>query len=109
MNVIKFIGKVLALPISVVTTVIRLILFPIQLLTNWLKGYGRYNKLYLKYYKIVTKRMIDAAKRGERPALETLLGYMDNDKSIIFFNDKENPCIVIKDQTGEEHERKIIE
>lgn len=109
MNVIKFIGKALALPIKIVMFVIELGLFPIKLLTNWLKGYGKYNKLYLKYGNMVIKHMIEATKRGENPALGKLLGYMDDNKSIIFFNIKENPYIVINNRTGEEPEREIIE
>lgn len=95
MNVIKFIGKVLALPIKVVMFGIALGLFPIKLLTNWLSGYGKYNRLYLKFTKMVVKYAIEAAKRGEKPVLENIIKYIDDYKFVTFYNHKYNPSIRI--------------
>lgn len=95
MNVIKFIGKALALPIKIVMFVIALGLFPIKLLTNWLGGYGRYNRLYLTFSKIILKHGIKAVSRGEKPVLENIAKYIDDYKIVTLYNDKNNPSIVI--------------
>lgn len=99
MNMIKFIGKVLALPINIVKSLIILGLLPIKALTNWLGGYGRYNKIYLKFSKLVTKYAIEAAKRGEKPILENIIQYHDDYKLVTFFNNKRCPCIANLNRT----------
>lgn len=111
MNVIKFIGKALALPIKIVMFVIELGLFPIKLLTNWLSGYGRYNRLYLTLFKILTKNMIEAVKRGEKPVLENIIRYTDDYKIITMHNSKNNPLIRIDNRitTDENGYNPVIE
>ena len=98
MNIIKFIGKTLALPIKIVMFVIALGLFPIKLLTNWLSGYGKYNRLYLTFFKIAVKNAIEAAKRGEKPVLENIVKYTDDYKIITMYNDKNDPSICINNR-----------
>lgn len=101
MNIIKFIGKTLALPIEIVMTVIALGLFPIKLLTNWLSGYGKYNRMYLKFFKIAVKNAIEAAKRGEKPVLENIIQYYDNKYHIQFLNNKRCPhCSICETEDG---------
>ena len=98
MNVIKFIGKVLALPIKTIMFVIALGLFPIKLLTNWLSGYGKYNRLYLTFFQNCWKNAIEAVKRGEKPVLENIVRYTDDYKIITLYNDKNNPLIKINNR-----------
>ena len=113
MNVIKFIGKVLALPIKVVMFVIALGLFPIKLLTNWLSGYGKYNRLYLTFSKMVVKHAIEAAKRGEKPVLENVLKYIDDYTFVKMYNNKKDPFIttshrISTDEVGYNVEPEVI-
>lgn len=98
MNIIKFIGKTLALPIKIVMFVIALGLFPIKFLINWLSGYGKYNRLYLTFSKMVVKHAIEAVKRGEKPVLENILKYTDDYKIITMYNDKNDPSICINNR-----------
>lgn len=91
MNIIKFIGKTLALPIKIVMFIIALGLFPIKLLTNWLSGYGRYNRLYLTFSKIAIKNAIEAIKRGEKPVLENIIQYNDSKYHMQLLNNKRCP------------------
>lgn len=101
MNVIKFIGKVLALPIKTVMFVIALGLFPIKLLTNRLSGYGKYNRLYLTFFKIAVKSAIEAAKRGEKPVLENIIQYYDSKYHIQLLNNKRCPhCSICETEDG---------
>lgn len=101
MNIIKSIGKILALPIKIVMFVIALGLFPIKLLTNWLSGYGKYNRLYLTFFKIAVKNAIEAAKRGEKPVLENIIQYYDNKYHIQLLNNKRCPhCSICETEDG---------
>lgn len=111
MNVIKFIGKALALPIKIVMFIIELGLLPIKLLINWLSGYGRYNRLYLTFFKIAIKNVIEAVKRGEKPGLENIIKYVDDYKIITFYNYKNNPLIRIDNRitTDENGYNPVIE
>ena len=48
-KLIKFIGKVLSLPVKIINDLVTIGLLPIKMLIHWLDGHGNYNKTYWKY------------------------------------------------------------
>lgn len=55
-KLIRFVGKVLAIPFKIIRTLIVIGLLPIRLLIDWLDVYGNYNKTYWKFAKHVLKK-----------------------------------------------------
>ena len=90
MKVIKFLGKVLAAPISLTLFIITIGLLPIKLLINWLTGDWGFVKAKWGAFKTFLKKGLKAIDRGERPWLGRILVYQDNNEHIYFFDDKNN-------------------
>lgn len=94
MKIIKFLGKILALPFSLTIFVVLLTLFPIKLLCNWLNGYGKYNSMYWKFAKYAISHAIDAIKNNDHPTLMSYMLYEDSFEHVVFRNDKKRPEIL---------------
>lgn len=92
-KLIKFAGKVLAIPFKIIRTLIMIGLVPIRMLINWLDGYGNYNKTYWKFAKHVFKKGLEAIKRGEKPTLHQYGVYMDDQQYLVLLNEIKNPII----------------
>lgn len=92
-KLLKFVGRVLALPIEITINTTSLVLLPIKCLRHWLKGYGHYNKAYWKFTKQLLKKTWEAIKRGEKPTLHRYLCYTDDQQHLILLNEPTNPII----------------
>lgn len=111
MKIIKFLGKLLSLPFSITLWIVLLSIFPLRLVNNWLKGYGKYNKTYLTFAIESIKKAWYAAFRKEHPVLKSFLVYVDEQDVMILKNDRVDPfvhksqrkeVITIIDQNGHE-------
>ena len=92
-NLLKFVGGVLALPFEITVATANLVLLPIKILRNWLKGYGHYNKAYWKFTKHTLKKTWYAIKRGEKPTLHRYMAYTDDQQYLMLLNEPTNPII----------------
>ena len=92
-KLLKFVGGVLAFPLEITTAATSLVLLPIKCLRHWLKGHGQYNKTYWKFAKQLFKKLWEAIKRGEKPALHNYLCYTDDQQYLILLNEPTNPII----------------
>ena len=88
MKIIKFLGKVLAAPISLALFIVAIGLLPIRLLTNWLTGDWGYAKAKWGAFKTFLKKGLKAIDRGKRPWLGRILVYQDDNEHIYFFDNK---------------------
>lgn len=111
MKIIKFLGKLLSLPFSIILVVVLLSIFPLRLINNWLNGYGKYNKTYLTFARESIKKAWHAAFRKEHPVLKNFLVYVDEQEVMVLKNDRTDPfvhkskreeVITIIDQNGHE-------
>ena len=94
MKIIKFLGKLLALPFEIVLVTTLTGLIPIKTINNWLNGYGKYNRLYWKFAKYTVFHAIDALKKGNHPTLMNVIRYSDDLETVLFLNDKKEPNII---------------
>lgn len=92
-KLLKFVGGVLALPFEITVATASLVLLPIKILRNWLKGYDHYNKTYWKFTKHTLKKAWDAIKRGEKPTLHRYMAYTDDQQYLVLLNEPTNPII----------------
>ena len=92
-KLLKFVGRVLALPFEITIFTTNLVLLPIKCLRHWLKGYGHYNKTYWKFAKHAFKKAWEAIKRGEKPTLHQYGVYMDDQQYLVLLNEIKNPII----------------
>ena len=92
-KLIRFVGKVLAIPFKIIRTLIVIGLLPIRMLINWLEGYGNYNKTYWKFAKHILKKAWEAIKRGEKLTLHQYAIYMDDQQYLMLLNEIKNPII----------------
>lgn len=94
MKIIKFLGKLVALPTNIVIFVITLSLLPAKLLSHWLCGEWDFVKAKWNVFKTFCKKGIRAIDRGEKPYTCRILFYRDDKECIYFFNDKKNYATV---------------
>ena len=92
-KLLKFVGGVLALPFEITVDTAGLVLLPIKILRNWLKGYGQYNKTYWEFTKQVLKKTWYAIKRDENPTLHRYMCYTNDQQYLILLNEPTNPII----------------
>ena len=92
-KLLKFVGRVLALPFEITIFTTNLVLLPINCLRHWLKGYGHYNKTYWNFTKQLFKKTWEAIKRGEKPTLHQYGVYMDDQQYLVLLNETKNPII----------------
>lgn len=94
MKIIRFLGKLLALPFGITLTITLIGLLPVKMINNWLSGYGKYNKLYWKFSAYAVSHALECLKRHSKPTLVNVIRYSDDLESVFFLNDKKDPQII---------------
>lgn len=90
MKIIKFLGRLIALPINIIVFAIALGLLPVKLLSHWLCGEWGFVKAKWNAFKTFVKKGLNAISRGEKPYTCRVLFYRDDKERIYFFDNKKN-------------------